>query len=241
MANSNRAALTRSVAWAFGTTRQAIILRTAGRAITLKLQIWSDRSIFVEVPDDISGIPDGAAELVIGVGGKAPMKTTRFPFYAAREDVVVPIPTSAFTRVNGGETQLDGTRVAQGSNVAKTTFDGNAFAVNREIEDTDSAKRCVQPGRDHIAYPRLAPGFERTAWYFERNWFGNSKNDIYTTTPRGSWNFRDDGDGISIDYGVIRRYFAPAMAIGAHGFGDCYAKYTIRMIATGPRGMPVLP
>ena len=230
----------------FGDRRANILLRTGGRAIALDVQIWSDETIYAAMPADVAGLPDGKAEIVVGRPGQPALTSDRFGFFAAREDVSIPIDNARFTHVGAGTIRIAGGELPVSSKPTRRGYDGDWYNVERYVRDDSSAfgntKKCFLPGTDRISRRRaLNPGFEQTGWLFERNQFRNWNDGSQSETKRGAWNFRADDDAITIDFGVIRHWRDrdPGI-IGSHGSGGCHARYKIRLIATGPRGMPVV-
>lgn len=208
----------------FGTREPSVFLGLNGRIIALDVVSWTDQRIVVSVPGDVSGLDDMAkVELTVVPPGREGFTSTRFGFRAARDDSDVPLDASM---LNGRS--VDSTRTQDGF-----------FEMRRAVYDSGGVKRCFEPGLDTIM-PPLRPGFELTGhvWYHAGEDF--SKSGRRTHTPRGKYAFAYEGNGVRINYGVMRTH-APDIPLvwDATGSG-CVSHYRVKLIATGPRGRPLL-
>ena len=222
----------------FGAAKGSIFLRHSGRTITLSVTHWSDGQIFASVPGDIAGLADaGTVELDVGPAGKPVLKTTRFGFRAARADIALPITDAMYSYDRGPITRVAGLEVPTNVGPTARSFDGEYLHVSRTVEDSGSTKRCIAPGFDRIRWNvPVRPGFEVTGYY----WYHASeeaRTDGRTSfTPRGRYNASWEADTLRIDYGVMRTHLPPFVVIpGASG---CTSTYRVKLIVTGPRGLP---
>lgn len=222
----------------FGTTKGAVFLCHNGRTITMPITHWSDGQIFASVPGDISGLPDaGSVELDVGPSGKPVLKSTRFGFRAARADIALPISDAMFSYDKGPIARIAGLEVPTNIGPTAKSFDGEYLQVSRKVQDSESTKRCIAPGFDRIRWNvPVRPGFEVTGYY----WYHASEEtrvDGRTTfTPRGRYNASWEADTLRVDYGVMRTHLPPLVVIP--GASSCTSTYRVKLIVTGPRGLP---
>lgn len=213
----------------FGHSGQAI-LQVAGRQFTLVKNGWSDDALYVHLQDDISGLADGPATLIVIPTGKARMTSQAHRFRAAREDRVLtlaPDMVSSEARLGGVDPTVPPT---------SSVWDGKQLVIHREVWDqSDKAKRCFSPGVDRIQFAqKLKPGFEITGGsFFAEDLIKDKDND-----PRGSYSWRWDGDDFVVTYGVQRWHTSRFVAIPAAG--KCTSGYRVSLIVTGPRGISPL-
>lgn len=211
----------------FGTSTGSVFLRHNGRTIPMRVTHWSDGQIFASLPGDVSGLPDARSiELAVGPAGKPVFKATRFGFRAARADLPLTITDAMFSYDKGAVTRVMGIDVPSNIAPERKSFDGEKYSVSRYVQDEGGKKKCFEPGFDRIRTDvPLKPGFEVTAAYFSH--IGYNRGNYAMTWEPGA---------IRMDYGVDRNYTPRFVLVG--GSGSCGSSYTLKVVVTGPRGMP---
>lgn len=211
----------------FGTAPGSVFMRHGGRTIAMRVTHWSDGQIFASVPGDVFGLPDAASvELAIGPVGKPVYRTTRFGFRAARADVPLKITNAMFSHDKGKIMQIGSLAVPTNIGPERTSFDGEKYEVSRYVFDDGGKKRCFEPGFDRIRFDvPLKPGFEVTAAYY-----------THIPSDRGRYAMSWEAGAIRMEYGVDREYTPRYVLLPGHG--SCGSRYTVKIIVTGPRGLP---
>lgn len=223
----------------FGVSTGSVLLRHGGRIINLGISHWSDSQILATMPDDGSttGLPDAdRIELDVGPAGKPVFKSNAYGFRAARADQTLTI-TDAMFSYDPGNTTMFG--VSLPTNMAPTTkrFRDDYYWVERQTQD-GLDKKCINLGFDRISWANvpLHPGFEVTGYLWYHTVQKATQEGRTSGTPRGDYKLTWEGNAVRVDYGVIRYYTEPFLGFDRRG--ECTSKYRVKLIVTGPKGLP---
>jgi hypothetical protein len=223
----------------FGAAAGSVSLRHGGRIINLGISHWSDGQILATMPDDGSttGLPDAdRIELDVGPAGKPVLKSNAYGFRAARADQVLTI-TDAMFSFDPGNTNLFGIEFPMSMGPTTKRFRDDFYWVERETHD-GLEKKCINLGFDRISWANvpLKPGFEVTGYIWFHTVQKASQEGRTSGTPRGDYNLTWEGNAVRVDYGVIRYYTEPFLGFDRRG--ECTSKYRVKLIVTGPKGLP---
>lgn len=238
----------------FGERSGKVTLHPPGNArpIELKVITWAQGHVMVEVPADISGVPDHPKlELTVASPTGRPLVSNRFGFHAAREVVPLPsIPTAAL--------RLDRTFFGEGEKV-EYALGGAAgtFSVQRALVDPDRSG-CYERPRDTYlnGEVKLAPGFDVS----ELVWTHDTLRNVETADTHQTgfhsyqirWNDPNNATLLSgiqrvyakkkINFASIYTWLFPMRLLYDAGPGQalCTSRYVVTVNAVGPRGVSPL-
>ena len=225
----------------FGDEGGNVVLRKPNQAhlADLKVVRWHNSYVFVEVPDNISGIPDyDKVHLTVAPAKAAPFHSNAFGFYAAREAVkLASVPEQAIAPYK---------RNLEFIPIIKHNLGGKngTFSVSRWQID-DNRWGCFDKERDrfYVKDVPLKPGFEITDLQWTHDRLVNNEDKHFVRTSVGPYSLEWlDSNTAQLTSGVQRVYRKNGVFAGSSqpmpGTADCSSFYTATVIAVGPRGMP---